>query len=99
MKAVQVHLNKNSLYPNRFVVQCMNGVTACGIYCTTKHICDRLFAENLINIFLSAKYVRTNRMQFIESLEQYAFLFEYIQLITKSFYSKDFKNLSFSMNN
>lgn len=75
----------------------MNGVTAAGIFCTTKHICDRLFAENLINIFLSAKYVRTNRMQFIESLEQYSFLYEFILLITKSFFSKDYKNLCFSM--
>lgn len=98
MKAIQMHLNQSSLFPSQFIVQCMNGVTSSGIFAVTKHICDRLFAENRINIFLSTKYIRTNRFEFIESLEQYNFLFEYIQLIVLSFYSKEF-NLCFSMNN
>lgn len=97
-KAVQMHLNKNSSFSNQFIVQCLNGNTASGLFCITKHIVDRLFAENLINIFLSTKYVRTNRMQFCEDKEQWSFLYEYIQLIIKSFYSKDYKNLCFSMN-
>lgn len=97
MKAVQMHLNKNSEFSNQFVVQCLNGVSSSGIYCVTKHIVDRLFSDNLINVFLSTKYIRTNRMEFIDDLEQYNFVFEYIELITKSFYSKDYKNLCFSM--
>ncbi|GFS48422.1 receptor-type tyrosine-protein phosphatase T [Trichonephila clavipes] len=55
---------------------CLDGVTACGVFCVFMHIIDRLKAEQEMDIFQSVKCTRTNRSQFIMNKEQYTFLFQ-----------------------
>ncbi|KAG8199340.1 hypothetical protein JTE90_011806 [Oedothorax gibbosus] len=60
---------------------CLDGVTACGIFCSFLYILEHLKEEKEINIFQTVKCIRTNRPQFITNMDQYRFLFE----LTKSY--------------
>ncbi|XP_055954140.1 receptor-type tyrosine-protein phosphatase T-like isoform X2 [Argiope bruennichi] len=70
---------ESELRNNVIVITCLDGVTACGVFCTFLHIIDQMRVAQEINIFQSVKCTRTNRMQFINTLEQYKFLFELVK--------------------
>lgn len=55
-------------------VQCLNGSTACGVFCASTFVCSKMKYEQEVDIFLAVENVRTNRPQFIETFEQYDFL-------------------------
>lgn len=55
------------------IVQCLNGVRACGLYCSSVFICDKIKSEQEVDVFLAVRSIRTNRPQFIENVGQYIF--------------------------
>ncbi|GFU29168.1 receptor-type tyrosine-protein phosphatase T [Nephila pilipes] len=71
-----INMWEKDLNNNIITVMCLDGVTACGVFCVSMHIIDRLKTEQEIDIFQSVKCTRTNRTQFITNKEQYTFLFQ-----------------------
>ncbi|GFY38651.1 receptor-type tyrosine-protein phosphatase T [Trichonephila inaurata madagascariensis] len=71
-----IHIWQKDLKNNIITFMCLDGVTACGVFCVFMHIIDRLKAEQEMDIFQSVKCTRTNRSQFIMNKEQYTFLFQ-----------------------
>lgn len=67
------------------VVQCFDGVRACGIYCACVFICDKIKDEQEVDVFLAARSIRANRPNFIENLEQYIFCFKVACCYLESF--------------
>lgn len=57
-------------------VQCLNGSTASGVFCATMYVCSKMINEQEVDIFEAVQNIRINRPQFIESFEQYDFLYD-----------------------
>lgn len=55
------------------IVQCLNGVRACGLYCSSVFVCDKIKSEQEVDIFLAVRSIRANRPQFIEDVGQYIY--------------------------
>jgi protein tyrosine phosphatase len=70
---------------SKVVVQCLNGSRACGLYCSASFICDRIKEEHQVDVFLAARTTRTQRPQFIESIDQYNFLYEVARSYLENF--------------
>lgn len=50
------------------MIKFSDGNRACGIYCATQFICDRIKEEQLVDVFLSVQTIRTNRPNFVTDL-------------------------------
>ncbi|XP_023211909.1 receptor-type tyrosine-protein phosphatase T-like [Centruroides sculpturatus] len=55
------------------IVQCLNGVRACGLYCGSVFICDKIKHEQEVDVFFAVRSIRANRPQFIEDVGQYIY--------------------------
>ncbi|RWS30627.1 receptor-type tyrosine-protein phosphatase alpha-like isoform X3 [Leptotrombidium deliense] len=58
------------------VVQCLNGCTACGVYCGASFLCERIKEEQRIDVFLASSTARTQRRQFLQELDQFNLLYD-----------------------
>ncbi|XP_067118500.1 receptor-type tyrosine-protein phosphatase mu-like isoform X2 [Centruroides vittatus] len=50
------------------IVQCLNGARACGLYCGSVFICDKIKYEQEVDVFFAVRSIRANRPQFIEDV-------------------------------
>ncbi|KFM78748.1 Receptor-type tyrosine-protein phosphatase alpha, partial [Stegodyphus mimosarum] len=48
-------------------VICLDGATACGIFCAALYLCDRIQSEQEVDIFQAVKCIKVNRPQFISN--------------------------------
>ncbi|XP_023217014.1 receptor-type tyrosine-protein phosphatase T-like isoform X3 [Centruroides sculpturatus] len=55
------------------IVQCLNGARACGLYCGSVFICDKIKYEQEVDVFFAVRSIRANRPQFIEDVGQYIY--------------------------
>ncbi|XP_067118513.1 receptor-type tyrosine-protein phosphatase mu-like [Centruroides vittatus] len=67
------------------VVQCLDGVRACGIYCTCVFVLDKIKAEQEVDVFLAVRCIRGNRPQLIENLEQFVLCYRVATTYLDSF--------------
>lgn len=59
-------------------IHCMNGASKSGILVATSLILERLELDLEVDVYQAVKQIRINRPQFIESFEQYQFLYQMV---------------------
>ncbi|XP_067118413.1 receptor-type tyrosine-protein phosphatase T-like [Centruroides vittatus] len=67
------------------VVQCLDGVRACGIYCTCVFVLDKIKTEQEVDVFQAVRCIRGNRPQLIENLEQFVLCYRVATTYLDSF--------------
>jgi protein tyrosine phosphatase len=62
------------------VIQCIDGATKCGLYATACYVIDKMKTDHEVDIFLSCRYVTSQRPKAIDSLDQYKCLHDLASL-------------------
>ncbi|XP_076341555.1 receptor-type tyrosine-protein phosphatase T-like isoform X2 [Tachypleus tridentatus] len=58
------------------IVMCMDGVSASGFYCATSFLFQQKQLEKEMDVFEAVRTIRLNRPSFIQSVEQYRWVYE-----------------------
>ncbi|KAH8034904.1 hypothetical protein HPB51_003191 [Rhipicephalus microplus] len=67
------------------LVQCRNGCTASGLFCTCSLVLEKIKCEQEVDVFYATRIVRENRPQFIQDSDQYKFCYEVAAAYLESF--------------
>ncbi|XP_052067317.1 receptor-type tyrosine-protein phosphatase alpha-like [Mytilus californianus] len=69
---------KNEIGSDTVVVQCMNGANCSGLYCGISLILDNLRLKQEVDVYHAVQKIQSRREQFINSSEQYEYLYEIV---------------------
>uniref|UniRef100_A0A1W7R9B2 protein-tyrosine-phosphatase n=1 Tax=Hadrurus spadix TaxID=141984 RepID=A0A1W7R9B2_9SCOR len=58
------------------IVMCFNGCTMSGFYCAASFIRDQIRDQGIVDIFEAVRTVRSNRPSFVQTVNQYRWLYE-----------------------
>lgn len=74
------------------IIQCLDGIRASGVFCVCSFISNKIKLEHEVDIYLAAKTIREASANFIESLEQYNFFYNFAKCFLKRF--RNYANFS-----
>ncbi|XP_070564491.1 receptor-type tyrosine-protein phosphatase alpha-like [Ptychodera flava] len=57
-------------------VHCLNGVGRTGVFCASLSACERIQAEEVVDVYQTVKTLRKQRPNMVETLEQYRMCYE-----------------------
>ncbi|XP_071810992.1 uncharacterized protein [Apostichopus japonicus] len=60
----------------RIVVQCLDGVSQCGVFIAVYNCCEGIFVDQVIDLFTVLRKLRDRRPEMVGTMEQYAFCLE-----------------------
>ncbi|CAG2210365.1 unnamed protein product [Mytilus edulis] len=69
---------KHEIGSDTVVVQCMNGANCSGLYCGISLILDNLRLKQEVDVYHAVQKIQSRREQFINSTEQYEYLYEIV---------------------
>ncbi|XP_063956641.1 receptor-type tyrosine-protein phosphatase alpha-like isoform X2 [Lytechinus pictus] len=61
------------------LVHCMNGVGRTGVFCSTLECIAQVDEEDAVDVFHVVKMLRNERMQFVQTKEEYSFIYDLIK--------------------
>ncbi|XP_030845085.1 receptor-type tyrosine-protein phosphatase alpha-like [Strongylocentrotus purpuratus] len=61
------------------LVHCLNGVGRTGVFCTMLECIAQINEEDAVDVFQTVKMLRNERMHFVETEEELAFIYELIK--------------------
>nr|XP_054774528.1 uncharacterized protein LOC129282680 [Lytechinus pictus] len=61
------------------LVHCMNGVGRTGVFCSTLECIAQVNEEGAVDVFHVVKMLRSERMHFVQTEEEYSFIYELIK--------------------
>ncbi|XP_067932717.1 receptor-type tyrosine-protein phosphatase alpha-like [Watersipora subatra] len=69
----------------KFCVMDMLGTTRCGLFVTACNALDKLKTEQEVDLYNTVLMARCRRRQFISTIEEYTFLYDFLKYFTESF--------------
>ncbi|XP_046473232.1 receptor-type tyrosine-protein phosphatase epsilon-like [Neodiprion pinetum] len=73
-------------------VLCRDGVTGCGLYLALSFLLERMTVETVCDVISAVRAVRRSRPEFVESMEQFKYLYDAAVNYAQSF--QDYANFS-----